>query len=163
MTDDIDSTISEIEQNALDRKRRLMGLREATKKQKEESGEASITETETHVLFRSYAPTEKEKFIAKVKEGRDNIAFQAIEGAVSEYIDESRSLTVNKQLEAADIINSKKVDWDLKRRLQPKLDKLNMRTEKAIATLIRQRLGSGNIDLTAAVNTGAAASYGNDE
>uniref|UniRef100_A0AC34FEX0 Terminase small subunit n=1 Tax=Panagrolaimus sp. ES5 TaxID=591445 RepID=A0AC34FEX0_9BILA len=163
MADDIDTAISEIEQNALNRKRRLMDLREATKKQKEESGEASLTENATPVLFRSYAPTEKEKFIAKVKEGRDNIAFQAIEGAVSEYIDESRSLTVNKQLEAADIINSKKVDWDLKRRLQPKMDKLNMRTEKAIATLIRQRLGSGNIDLTTAVNTGVAASYGSDE
>lgn len=44
MTDEIDSSISEIEQNALNRKRRLMELREATKKQKEETGEASVTE-----------------------------------------------------------------------------------------------------------------------
>lgn len=54
--------------------------------------------SETPVLFRSYAPVEKETLINKVKEGRDNIAFQAIEGAVAEYVDESKSLTVNKEL-----------------------------------------------------------------
>ena len=45
MTDEIDTSLSEIEQNAINRKRRLLQLRDDAKKQKETSGEASITET----------------------------------------------------------------------------------------------------------------------
>ena len=34
----------------------------------------------------------------------------------------------------------KKVNWDLKRNIQPKLDKLEKRTQKAIVQLLRERL-----------------------
>ena len=44
----------------------------------------------------------------------------------------------------------KKPDWDLKRAIQPRLDRLNKKTERAIAELIRERL-KGSADLAAQV------------
>lgn len=50
----------------------------------------------------------------------------------------------------------KKITFDLKRGIQPQLDKLERRTDKAIAELIRQRLKEGKQqDFLIAVNVGA--------
>ena len=55
----------------------------------------------------------------------------------------------------------RKVDWDLKRDIAPKLEKLERRTQKAIAELIRERLqeaeAQGEEDLANKVNAGANA------
>jgi len=40
----------------------------------------------------------------------------------------------------------RKVDWDLKRNIAKKLDKLEKRTQRAIAELIRERLKEGAND-----------------
>ena len=48
----------------------------------------------------------------------------------------------------------RKPDWDLKRDINPKLAKLEKRTQKAIAELIRERLKEE--DLANAVNAGAS-------
>lgn len=50
----------------------------------------------------------------------------------------------------------KKIDWDLKRDIESKMQKLERRTQKAVATIIRQRLAEGKGDLAATVNTAAA-------
>ena len=49
----------------------------------------------------------------------------------------------------------RKPDWDLKRDIAPKLEKLERRTQKAIAELIRERLKEE--DLANAVTAGASA------
>ena len=49
----------------------------------------------------------------------------------------------------------RKPDWDLKRDIAPKLEKLERRTQRAIAELIRQRLQEE--DLANAVSAGANA------
>ncbi len=49
----------------------------------------------------------------------------------------------------------RKPDWDLKRDIAPKLAKLERRTQKAIAELIRERLQEE--DLANAVSAGAKA------
>lgn len=49
----------------------------------------------------------------------------------------------------------RKPDWDLKRDIGPKLEKLERRTQRAIAELIRERLHGE--DLANAVSAGAAA------
>ena len=48
----------------------------------------------------------------------------------------------------------RKPDWDLKRDVAPKLEKLERRTQKAIAELIRERLKEE--DLANAVTAGAS-------
>lgn len=52
----------------------------------------------------------------------------------------------------------RKPDWDLKRDIEKRMSKLERRTQRAIAELIRERLkGEQNIDLALAVNEGARA------
>ncbi len=54
-----------------------------------------------------------------------------------------RELLSSKQnLKAAEIssLAPRKVNWDLKRNIQPKLDKLERRTQRAIVELLHQRL-----------------------
>lgn len=48
----------------------------------------------------------------------------------------------------------RKPDWDLKRDVDKKLEKLEKRTQKAIAELIRDRLKMGQEDLASVVNVG---------
>ena len=51
---------------------------------------------------------------------------------------------------------SKKPDWDLKRDIAPKLEKLEKRTQKAIAELIRERLKEEDLANAVAAGTSAA-------
>ena len=46
----------------------------------------------------------------------------------------------------------RKPDWDLKRDVAKKLAKLEKRTQRAIAILIRERLMENKQDLAAAIN-----------
>ena len=55
----------------------------------------------------------------------------------------------------------RKPDWDLKRDITPKLAKLEKRTQKAIAELIRERLKEE--DLANAVTAGASSALNDDE
>ena len=52
-------------------------------------------------------------------------------------------------------IAPRKPDWDLKRDVAKKLEKLERRTQKAIAELIRDRLKMGQEDLASVVNATA--------
>lgn len=62
-------------------------------------------------------------------------------------------------IEEIDITNlaPRKPDWDLKRDASKKLERLERRTQKAIAELIRERLKLNQIeDISQAVNVGTA-------
>lgn len=63
-----------------------------------------------------------------------------------------------KILDEVDLINlaPRKPDWDLKRDVAKKLEKLERRTQRAIAELIRERLKAGREDLAMVVNAGEA-------
>ena len=56
----------------------------------------------------------------------------------------------------------RKPDWDLKRDVAKKLERLERRTQKAIAELIRERLKKGHEDLVTSVNIGANANQNLD-
>lgn len=47
------------------------------------------------------------------------------------------------------------MDWDLKRDVAERMEKLERRTQRAIAELIRRRLADGETELASAVNSGA--------
>jgi len=62
-------------------------------------------------------------------------------------------------IEEIDITNlaPRKPDWDLKRDVSKKLERLERRTQKAIAELIRERLKMNQFeDISQAVNVGTA-------
>lgn len=66
---------------------------------------------------------------------------------------------MKKPLEVKDIditnLAPKKVDFDLKRAINKRLQKLEKRTQKAISELIRERLNQGETTLLENVNIGA--------
>ena len=65
-----------------------------------------------------------------------------------------RCLTVSLSQDFTNLA-PRKPDWDLKRDIAPKLEKLERKTQRAIAELIRERLQQE--DLANAVAAGAAA------
>ena len=100
--------------------------------------------------FRSYQP-ESESL-------KEDVIPEAQPGDVSEHVKdvvskENQGLVIN-ELDFVSLA-PRKPDWDLKRDVAPKLDKLERRTQKAIAELIRERLKEE--DLANAVTAGALA------
>lgn len=61
-------------------------------------------------------------------------------------------------IDEIDIANlaPRKPDWDLKRDVSKKLEKLEKRTQRAIAELIRERLKTNQDNMLQAVNVGSA-------
>lgn len=61
-------------------------------------------------------------------------------------------------IDEIDIANlaPRKPDWDLKRDVSKKLEKLERRTQRSIAELIRERLKKNQDNMLQAVNVGSA-------
>jgi len=77
--------------------------------------------------------TEKDAIAKKEEEEKSPLEL-ALEAAKAEI-----SLPRNEQ-DLLIMAAPKKINWDLKRNIQPKLDKLEKRTQRAIVELLRQRL-----------------------
>jgi len=145
--------VGALEAAALQRKERLAALRAAKEKKGDGSSE---TKSLPAPLFRSYKPADEslkdlvlpdaeiEEVADKVKEELDN---------------ENKGVELDK-LDFSNLA-PRKVDWDLKRDIAPKLDKLEKRTQKAIAELIRERLKKE--DLANAVSAGASIAMNEQE
>jgi len=141
------SEVGKLESAALARKERLAKLR-AAKNNKSGENEEKKSELPKPV-FRSYQP---ESDILK-----EDAIPEATPGDVSEHVKdeiakENQGIVIN-ELDFVSLA-PRKPDWDLKRDVAPKLDKLERRTQKAIAELIRERLKEE--DLANAVTAGAS-------
>lgn len=101
-------------------------------------------------MFRSYKP---------VDESLKELALPEPElGEITDKVkDELENEHRGVVMESLDFTNlaPRKPDWDLKRDIAPKLERLEKRTQKAIAELIRERLKEEG--LANAVNAGASA------
>ena len=97
--------------------------------------------------FRSYNPSAEELTQNKLPEpGLVNIQEE-----IKEQLDSAKSKVVLEELDIATLA-PRKPDWDLKRDVAKKLEKLERRTQKAIAELIRDRLKQRQEDLASVVN-----------
>ncbi|CAL7937565.1 unnamed protein product [Xylocopa violacea] len=140
-----DEKIGSLEEEALKRKERLQALKKKTEDNKENKndGDSKLPKPK----FRSYKPQD---------ESLKNIVLEdAKPGNVEEEVQDQLSAANTKVvIEELDISNlaPRKPDWDLKRDVAKKLEKLERRTQKAIAELIRDRLKQGQHDLAAVVN-----------
>ncbi|KAH6924908.1 hypothetical protein HPB50_026413 [Hyalomma asiaticum] len=145
-----DEQIGSLEEQALKRKERLRALREK-KTGAGDSGDkdkpAAAQESLPKPVFRSYRPEDealKESVIPDVSPA-------AIEEEIKEKIAVGEEVV--KEVDLASLA-PRKPDWDLKRDVSKKLEKLERRTRRAIAELIRERLsGNSGGDLATAVNT----------
>ncbi|KAK4008407.1 coiled-coil domain-containing protein 12 [Daphnia magna] len=139
-----------LENEALKRKKRIEALRQL--KEQQEQTRQSSTESQQQSLprpvFRSYRPLDEE------------LKKSSVPLAEPEEVDQNITKELGRAgeppvLEEIDLVNlaPRKPDWDLKRDVAKKLAKLEKRTQRAIAVLIRERLiETKQDDLAAAVN-----------
>lgn len=141
MTED---KIGSLEEQALKRKERLQALKKKTEDNKEntEEGDGKLPKPK----FRSYKPQDdslKNEVLEDAKPGN-------VEEEVKDQLSAANTKVVIEELDISNLA-PRKPDWDLKRDVTKKLEKLERRTQKAIAELIRDRLKQGH-DLAAVVN-----------
>ncbi|XP_040155654.1 coiled-coil domain-containing protein 12 [Anopheles arabiensis] len=149
------NVIGRLQEEALKRKNRLKELR--YKRNHEELQQIMVNEVSANIpkpVFRNY----KHVTEYEIQES-SAIANQA--GIVEKQIDvQLEMMTTPIVIDEIDIVNlaPRKPDWDLKRDVSKKLEKLDRKTQKAIAEIIRDRLIAGQEqDILKAVNVATSA------
>ncbi|KHJ83022.1 Cwf18 pre-mRNA splicing factor, partial [Oesophagostomum dentatum] len=99
--------------------------------------------------FRSYHPVSEA--LGNVVDDKPKL--DVVEEVIASHLEDAKNV---KPVETVDLstLAPKKIDWDLKRDIEKKLQKLERRTQKCIAEMIRQRLAEGKGDLASTVNAG---------
>lgn len=110
-------------------------------------------------MFRNYRPESEE-----IKESAlEEVKPADVETEVSSQLEMMKAPIIIEEIDIANLA-PRKPDWDLKRDVSKKLEKLERRTQKAIAELIRDRLKAGQDDILQVVNVASAAiTAGNKE
>nr|XP_036224450.1 coiled-coil domain-containing protein 12 isoform X1 [Bactrocera oleae] len=150
--DNDENKLGKLSEESLRRKERLRQLREkANKIDKETNSEAA--DKLPKPIFRSYKP-QNENTEGEVLEQEPS---GDIEKAVEDQLELLRQPMVIDEIDIANLA-PRKPDWDLKRDVAKKLERLERRTQKAIAELIRERLKKNQSDqeFFQAVNVGTA-------
>ena len=134
---------------ATERKARLAKLKSLKRKQSDSDHEAVVTSqsetpsiAETYLSGRNYDPTTRgpklgfENAPSENQETLENRAREIAEATAKEAQEEER---VEKPIDLFKL-QPKKPNWDLKRDLDRKLERLNIQTDNAIARLVRERI-----------------------
>ncbi|XP_059830103.1 coiled-coil domain-containing protein 12 isoform X2 [Hypanus sabinus] len=145
-----------LQEEALKRRERLRALRERqlqnrdkdekepANKQFKEDNDEEVKHRE--LKLRNYVPEDKELKERLVP----NVKPASVEDKVKDQLEAGKPEPV---IEEVDLVNlaPRKPDWDLKRDVAKKLEKLEKRTQRAIAELIREKLKGNEDDLASAV------------
>ncbi|RHZ69486.1 hypothetical protein Glove_283g48 [Diversispora epigaea] len=139
------------------RKERL----EALRKRKLESEDANTTTTTTEendnntekkLKFRNYTPINEEiiKATEKIHIATPDDLGETLEKQANKLTKEVEAADEAKRAEEVDLFNlaPKNPNWDLKRDVEKKLEKLNKRTQDSISKLIRIRLQNESVSIT---------------
>lgn len=146
---DTGESVGTLEEQALKRKERLKNL-----KRKNPINESSSNDTPADFVplpkpkFRSYKPQDDSLLEAKLEDAEP----AAVEAEVKDLLEAGKEKIVLQDLDISSLA-PRKPDWDLKRDVAKKLEKLERRTQKAIAELIWERLKQGNEDNLGAMVT----------
>ncbi|XP_041046411.1 coiled-coil domain-containing protein 12 [Carcharodon carcharias] len=150
-----------LQEEALRRKERLRVLRERQlqnrnqdegepeNKQLREDEDKDDEEVKHRELkLRNYAPEDKELKERQVPKAKP----ASVEDKVKDQLEAGKPEPI---IEEVDLMNlaPRKPDWDLKRDVAKKLEKLEKRTQRAIAELIREKLKGNEDDLASVVGT----------
>ncbi|KAG8226539.1 hypothetical protein J437_LFUL007880 [Ladona fulva] len=173
---DSDEKIGSLEEEALKRKERLKSLKRSHNSVENDKSKSEEFSSQFAQLpkpkFRSYKPideTFKENLLPDAKPAD-------VEAEVKDQLNASNSKVIIEELDLSNLA-PRKPDWDLKRDVAKKLERLERRTQKAIAELIRDRLKEGQgqgpnssssraqqpQDLAASVEAGAMANQMPDD
>ncbi|XP_056635362.1 coiled-coil domain-containing protein 12 [Diorhabda sublineata] len=151
-----DPQVGHLEEEALKRKERLKNLRR--KRTGETNNQDKQNEDEDlplpKPLFRSYKPLNNDLNDYTIEPADPGDVTKEVE----DQLESAKSSVVIDQLDVTSLA-PRKPDWDLKRDVSKKLEKLEKQTQKAIAELIRERLKESKQteDLAAIVNAGVNA------
>ncbi|MCP9259024.1 39S ribosomal protein L22, mitochondrial [Dirofilaria immitis] len=141
---DIAETTISLEEESNERKRRLKEMRERVYNEAESGPPGKSTK----LTFRSYEPQ------SDLGDKLDDVDLFAVEKEIADQLTDTQDTTAVEQIDITTLA-PRKIDWDLKRDIAEKLEKLERRTERAMAQLIRERLKAGKTELADAVNSGA--------
>ena len=146
---------------AEDRKARLKALAAKAGRTKEVPVEDEPVAEKKAITFRNYAPTDKSLVAtvgddensneepqskkAKVDDDRKPAAAAppTSKSMLQDALAETKQQSVAPAAIAKEVVTTmapKKINWDLKRDIQPKLDKLERRTQKVIVEMLKERL-----------------------
>merc|ERR1711908_127624 len=123
------------------RREKLMAMRAKRKGDEEKTEEPALK-------LRNYRPLDENLHRDEI----DKADVIPVDGEVEGLEEEARAQAPGAETNELDLVAlaPKRPDWDLKRAIEPQLDKLKRKTERAIAELIRERLKATN-DLAAQV------------
>ncbi|EPB87798.1 hypothetical protein HMPREF1544_05458 [Mucor circinelloides 1006PhL] len=138
-----------MDQEAQKRKERLAAIRKR-KLGNAAQNDRTSDEAEKALKFRSYTPND-EKLQQHVDIAKPTDIGNTLETETKDFTKEALAQAAEKQKEEVDLFNlaPKKPNWDLKRDVEKKLERLDRRTQRAIYEIIRQRL-EGDKDATLA-------------
>lgn len=144
--------IGNLEDEAVKRRERLKALKRK-REGKPEDDAADNNSTSLALpkpVFRSYKPADE-----KLNElSLPNINPSDVTTEIKDQLESAKSNMVIDQLDVTSLA-PRKPDWDLKRDVEKKLQKLERQTQRAIGELIRERLKEHNENLAEMVNAGA--------
>uniref|UniRef100_A0AAG5CN65 Cwf18 pre-mRNA splicing factor n=1 Tax=Anopheles atroparvus TaxID=41427 RepID=A0AAG5CN65_ANOAO len=149
----MNETVGKLEEEALRRKERLRQLARKSANQNEETSCENGGAREFSDIPKNYQPE-----CTILNEG--SIEAAGVGDVQTEITAQLEMMKTPIIIEDIDIVNlaPRKPDWDLKRDVSKKLEKLERRTQKAIAELIRERLKEGQSqDILQAVNVASSA------
>ncbi|XP_063906266.1 coiled-coil domain-containing protein 12-like [Zophobas morio] len=128
--------VNSLEEQARARQERLKSLKRKREEKNEDKNEKDDPKlTLPRPKFRSYKPQDKElgEFVMKKPDVAD------AQNEVKDLLSLAKSEMVIDQLDIS-ALAPRQPDWDLKRDVEKKLEKLARRTQKAMAELIREKL-----------------------
>ncbi|XP_013775633.1 coiled-coil domain-containing protein 12-like [Limulus polyphemus] len=156
--------VGDMEEKGIERRGRIKALKRKFN-QAEKTDETSLkNDTENSVdsvelteiplpkpVFRSYRP-QHDSLNSFVLE---NAKPESVDEQIQDHLAAGKPEPLIQEVDLATLA-PRKPDWDLKRDVAKKLEKLERKTQRAIAELIRERLKSGDDDdLANVVNVGA--------
>ncbi|XP_059046110.1 coiled-coil domain-containing protein 12 [Achroia grisella] len=151
ITDSMDG-IGNLEEQALKRKERLKNLKRKLPGDNSATNDINTSNEVAIPLpkpkFRSYKPQDETLQESKLEDAEPT----AVEDEVKDLLEAGKEKVVLQDLDISSLA-PRKPDWDLKRDVAKKLEKLERRTQKAIAELIWERLKQGTEDNLGAVLT----------
>ncbi|KAM9308861.1 coiled-coil domain-containing protein 12 [Gastrophryne carolinensis] len=140
----MEGSVGRLEEEARKRKERLLQLR----KKRVRDGEDCIHPSGRELKLRNYTPQDDSLKVRQVPQAKP----VSVEEKVQEQLEAAKPEPIIEEVDLTNLA-PRKPDWDLKRDVAKKLEKLEKRTQRAIAELIRERLKGQEENLAMAVES----------
>ncbi|KFM81533.1 Coiled-coil domain-containing protein 12, partial [Stegodyphus mimosarum] len=143
-------------EEAQKRREKLANLRKRVQEKSDTQNDAPEEEL-PKPIFRNYTPNDDDLRNNQLPKAKP----ESVEVEIKDHLEATKPEPLIDEVDLSTLA-PRKPDWDLKRDVAKKLEKLERRTQKAIAELIRERLKSNESSLVDAVSYAEATVAAND-